>query len=200
MTSNTPEPQDPRPEGPMGRQGPYDKPGDPYGPPGGTGAPGSPGAPGTPPGYGGPGGGGPPGYGGPGGYGAPGGYGGPEGYGGPPRSPRNGFGIAALVLGIVGVLLFWTVVGGLLLGLLAVIFGILHMRRKKSGEAAGPMGVIGLVLGALGLVGSVIILIAGVSLLNSEEFGSYRECLNDAGNDQAKIEECAREFNEDINR
>jgi hypothetical protein len=44
---------------------------------------------------------------------------------GPATRPRNGFGVAALVLGILALLLSWTIIGGVLLGALALIFGVL---------------------------------------------------------------------------
>ena len=54
----------------------------------------------------------------------------------------NGMAVAALVLGILAVVLFWTVVGGALLGLLAVVFGVIGARsieglaRRFEGEEA----------------------------------------------------------------
>lgn len=44
-------------------------------------------------------------------------------------------GVAALTLGLIGAVLFWTVLGGVVLGLLALIFGIVGYRRGKRGEA-----------------------------------------------------------------
>ena len=41
------------------------------------------------------------------------------GYGAPLRRPRNGLGIAALVLGLLALVLCWTIIGGIVLGLLA---------------------------------------------------------------------------------
>ncbi|MBW1601567.1 DUF4190 domain-containing protein [Streptomyces sp. JJ66] len=208
MSSNPPPPQDP---GPYGQNPGYGGPKDPHGgaegPGGGTG-PQDPGPGGGGYGYPGGGQGGPPRYGdggtgGPGGPGdpygpGPGGYGG-QGYGGPPPSPKNGFGIAALVLGIIAVLLFWTAIGGILLGLLAVIFGILGWRRKKRGEATnGGMSIIGLVLGAVAIIGSVIVLIAGIALFSSEEFSNLTDCLQQAET-QAEIDECEQEFNRQFN-
>ncbi len=51
------------------------------------------------------------------------GAGAPDAHGYPPPPPRNGVGIAALVLGIVAFLSSWTVIGGILFGLLAIILG-----------------------------------------------------------------------------
>ncbi|MFH8596765.1 DUF4190 domain-containing protein [Streptomyces rimosus] len=75
------------------------------------------------------------------------------------RPPRNGMGITALVLGIVSlvlgvlVFLFWMT---WLPGLLAVIFGIIGMRRDRKGLATnGSVAMVGTSLGALGLVVSI---------------------------------------------
>ncbi|WP_320781216.1 DUF4190 domain-containing protein [Streptomyces sp. CRN 30] len=118
---------------------------------------------------------------------------------GPAAGQRNGFGIAALVLGLLAAVLFWTVIGGIALGVLAVVFGILGHRRKKRGIASnGAMALIGAVLGALALIASSLILAAGVSLLNSDEFKSYSDCVEHA-NTQAEREQCAEDFERDAN-
>ncbi|MGX1274161.1 DUF4190 domain-containing protein [Streptomyces phaeoluteigriseus] len=118
---------------------------------------------------------------------------------GPTTGYRNGFGIAALVLGILAVVLFWTVIGGIVLGLLALILGILGHRRARRGLATnGVMAIVGAVTGALGLIGSAVILILGVSLLNSDEFKNYSDCVEHADT-QAEREQCARDFDRDVN-
>ncbi len=76
--------------------------------------------------------------------------------------PRNGFGITALVLALVGLvfgLVPFTGFLALILGLLAVLFGLLGWSRTRHGVATNPkMTVIGTVLGvgaaALGIWGS----------------------------------------------
>jgi hypothetical protein len=134
------------------------------------------------------------------------GYGGPAGHDQPTRhgqpagtgERRNGFGIAALVLGIVGVLLFWTALGGIVLGLLAVIFGVLGFRRGRRGVATnGTMAVIGAVLGALALVVSSVLLAMGVAVINSDEFKSYQDCIEQA-NSQSERQDCARDFDREV--
>ncbi len=80
------------------------------------------------------------------------------GYGGYPtaRPRRNGMGTAALVLGILAlvlvVLIFFSPLGALL-GLLAVIFGIVGILRANRGEADNRgQAVAGLVTGVVALV------------------------------------------------
>lgn len=114
----------------------------PSGPLGDTGQPGPPAGYGNPPaGYGTP----PPGYGTPPqGYGAP--YGGGA-YGGA-VPPRNGLGTAALILGIIAIPGILTVVLGILLGLLALIFGIIGRKRYSRREATnGGAALAGAILG-----------------------------------------------------
>ncbi|MER7518011.1 DUF4190 domain-containing protein [Streptomyces sp. NPDC126499] len=81
----------------------------------------------------------------------------------PYAQPQNGLGVAALVLGIVGVLfgilpfLFWL---GAILGVLAVVFGIIGAGRAGKGLATNKgMAVTGAVLGGVALVASLAWLI-----------------------------------------
>ncbi|PJE95681.1 hypothetical protein CUT44_22230 [Streptomyces carminius] len=109
-------------------------------------------------------------------------------------------GIAALVLGILALVTFWTVLGGILLGVAAIVFGIIGYRRKKRGEATnGAMALIGAIAGALGLVASGLILAAGVSILNSEEFDNYRDCM-EAANSTSEERQCAEDFGDEANQ
>jgi hypothetical protein len=90
----------------------------------------------------------------PGGYGY--GYGAPQGYGGySPPPPSNGLAVAALVLGIVGLL------GGIIpilgwfaspFALAAVGFGIAGLSRAKTIQKGRGLAVGGLVTGVLALV------------------------------------------------
>jgi uncharacterized membrane protein len=113
---------------------------------------------------------------------------------------RNGFGIAALVLGLVGIAVFWTVIGGIVLGLLALVFGILGYRRKKRALATnGVMALVGAVAGALALIASSVVLAAGVAVFNSDEFKSYSDCVEHADT-ASEREQCARDFEKDANR
>ena len=120
-------------------------------------------------------------------------------YGSVQRGPaRNGLGIAALVLGILGLVTSIFVVGGAL-GLLAIILGALGLSRVKRGEATnGGMAIAGIVLGVLALAIAALVAFGLASFLNSPEFSSVRECLADAGNDQAAIDACAEQFETEV--
>ncbi|WP_030617419.1 DUF4190 domain-containing protein [Streptomyces sclerotialus] len=77
-----------------------------------------------------------------------------------PQAARNGLGVTALVLGVIGVLsglipfFFW--LAGLL-GLLALIFGLIGRGRAKRGQATNKgVALAGVLLGIAALVASVI--------------------------------------------
>ncbi|MCF2435064.1 DUF4190 domain-containing protein [Streptomyces thinghirensis] len=111
----------------------------------------------------------------------------------------NGLAIAALVLGILAVLLFWTVVGVVVLGLLALILGIVGARRARGGRAPhGKMSVVGAVLGVLGVIASAVIIAIGASILNSDEFKDFDDCVQHADT-QSERDACAEDFNQDVN-
>ncbi|KWX68606.1 DUF4190 domain-containing protein [Mycobacterium sp. NAZ190054] len=140
-------------------------------------------------------------------YGAYGGYGGYGGYGEfpppVPAPPRNGLGTAALVLAIVGLLLCWTVAGGVLLGIAAIVLGFLARGRVKRGEATnGGVALAGIVLGAVAIVASLVIVAIyatlGVALFKDLGGGDYVECLQRAGSDQQAVQQCADEFTQRV--
>lgn len=116
-------------------------------------------------------------------------------YGGATGPRRNGLGVAALVLGVLAVLTCWTVIGGIVLGLIAIVLGVLGRGRARRREADnGGMALAGLVLGVVGLALSAALVAFGLSLLNSPEGQQYQDCLQSAGTDQVAVEQCARQF------
>lgn len=76
------------------------------------------------------------------------------GYGAPPVRRRNGMGVAALVWGIVGILLFPPC------SILAIVFGRIGLNRVARGEATNRgvaqagfvLGIVGLLLFIVGLI------------------------------------------------
>ncbi|CAN3128932.1 DUF4190 domain-containing protein [Mycobacterium sp. smrl_JER01] len=130
----------------------------------------------------------------------------PGGYGYPapaPSAPKNGLGTGALVLAIVGLLLCWTVVGGVLLGIAAIVMGFLARGRVARGEADnGGVALAGIVLGAVAIVASLVLVAIyatlGVALFNDLGGGDYIDCLQRAGSDQAAVQRCADEFSQRV--
>lgn len=70
--------------------------------------------------------------------------------GGP--APSKGLAVTALVLGILGLLLCWVPIVGVALAILAIVFGIVAVRRP----AGKGMAITGLVLGVLALIAGAI--------------------------------------------
>ncbi|MFE6976859.1 DUF4190 domain-containing protein [Streptomyces sp. NPDC057682] len=91
-------------------------------------------------------------------------YAGYPGYTGYPANgwgpaPANGLGIASLVLGIISVVLFCLWGLGIVLGVLALIFGLIGRGRAKRGEADNAgVALAGIILGSVGMVVSAAFL------------------------------------------
>lgn len=114
---------------------------------------------------------------------------------------RNGMGIAALILGLFALALSWTILGGILLGILALIFGLIGRSRAKRGEATnGGVSVAGVVLGIVGLLISVGLILFGISLINSPAGKDLRQCIEQSHGDAAAIQDCEKEFQRDVQR
>ncbi|HET6562351.1 MAG TPA: DUF4190 domain-containing protein [Marmoricola sp.] len=123
----------------------------------------------------------------------------PGGYYEQPQKRGSGMAIAALILGVLALLTCWTVLGGILFGLVAIILGFVASRRAKRGEAGGrAMAIIGIVTGLLGLIISVVIVVAIGAFWNSDSVQDYRNCLEQAGSDQAALSACEEDFSDDI--
>jgi hypothetical protein len=105
-----------------------------------------------------------------GGYG--GGYGGAPSYGSAPAagSGSNPMAIVALVLGILSILTacFWFVAAPL--GIAAIVLGFLGRGKAKRGQARqGGLALAGIITGAIGLLLTIGLTIAGISLLSQFE-------------------------------
>lgn len=91
-----------------------------------------------------------------------GGYPGYDAYGGQQPwgpQPSNGLGTAALVLGIISVVGFCLYGLNIILGILALIFGIIGLGRAKRGEATNRgMAIAGIITGSVGIVVGATIL------------------------------------------
>ena len=82
---------------------------------------------------------------------------GQPGYGAGP-TPTNGLAIAALVLGILALLTFFTIFGGILLGLLAIVLGAIGVSKSKQLNGSGKgLAIGGIVTGVIGALLSLLI-------------------------------------------
>ncbi len=117
----------------------------------------------------------------------------------PPASPKNGMGIAALILGIVSVLAFWTFGFGILLGIVAVILGVVGRNRAKRLEATNKgVATTGLVFGILGIIAGAVFIALSVWVFNEVGVQDLTNCLSNAGGDQAAIEQCQQQFTSNL--
>jgi len=126
----------------------------------------------------------------------------PQQYSGyPPQSmgPRNGMGTASLVVAILALLSSWSVVGGIILGLAALVIGLVARGRVKRGEATnGGVAIAGIVLGVLALVVGVACIPAWAYLWKDVGGSDYVSCLQQAGSDAAKQQQCEQQFQQHL--
>ncbi len=107
--------------------------------------------------------------------------------------------VTALVLGLIALIGSVTVVVGILFGLIAIILGFIASGKAKRGQGGGRgMAIAGIITGMLGVVVAIGLIALGASLLNSDTGQNLRDCLQDAGSDQAAIDECERDFQDDL--
>jgi hypothetical protein len=116
-------------------------------------------------------------------------------YGAPAAVGRNAMGTAGLALGIVAIVLSWTVVGGIILGILAIIFGIVGRSRVKRGEADNrrPANA-GIITGVVAIVLAGGLIALGVSIVNSPAGKNLQECLKNANGNKAAVSQCDTQY------
>jgi hypothetical protein len=120
----------------------------------------------------------------------------------PPAQPvrrRNGVGTAALVVGIVSLVLAVLVIFALLaipLGIIAAILGGIGMSRASKGQADNRgQALTGLITGVLSIVVAVAIGISfvGQIVYNRSDLRKFGTCMNDSDNDTDRAR-CFREL------
>lgn len=119
----------------------------------------------------------------------------------PTTGHRNGIGIAALIVGILALITAVTVIGGIVLGILAICFGAVGRGRARRGEATNEgVALGGLVIGALGLALSIVLVAAGASLFfhHKKQFENLQACDKQATT-QAQRDSCNRQFQNSVN-
>jgi len=113
----------------------------------------------------------------------------------PPTGPKNGLGVAALVIAIVALVSVWSVFGGVILGLVAVVIGFAARGRVKRGEAInGGVAIAGIVLGFLAIVVGLLFIPIWIGVFKYVGGTDYVDCLSKAGSDQNAIQKCADQF------
>ncbi|MGW4354194.1 DUF4190 domain-containing protein [Nocardia sp. NPDC004582] len=113
---------------------------------------------------------------------------------------RKGMAITALVFGIIGLLTFWTVlftIVGLICGLVAIVLGLLAVLKARRGAAGGfGMALAGAIMGVISLIGGVVVGVLVWTVFKDTGATDFVACVRDANGDQAKIDQCQREFDQ----
>ncbi|MGI8626516.1 MAG: DUF4190 domain-containing protein [Geodermatophilaceae bacterium] len=112
-------------------------------------------------------------------YGAQSPYGSPpppgqlQGYGRP--AARNGLAITSMVLGILALATSWLSLPGVILGIVAIIFGGIALARARSDRVSNKgMAIAGLVTGILGLAIGTVLLVRGFQIASecTDQYGA----------------------------
>ncbi|MDW3212862.1 MAG: DUF4190 domain-containing protein [Ilumatobacteraceae bacterium] len=84
------------------------------------------------------------------------------------KGPTNGAATAAVVMGSVGVAIAWIpfiVVFGAVLAVLALVFGIIGIKRSRVSDVGRGASIAGIVMGSLGIAASVVGVLLSITVL-----------------------------------
>ncbi len=86
--------------------------------------------------------------------------------GAPGYAPKqtNGLAVASLVLGILALLLFFTIWLPFILGVLAIVFGAVAISKAKRGAGNKGIAIAGLVCGTIGIVAAILFIVLIVAV------------------------------------
>ncbi|MEJ2867179.1 DUF4190 domain-containing protein [Actinomycetospora sp. OC33-EN08] len=129
-----------------------------------------------------------------------------------PPKPKNGMGTAALVFGILALITCWVPVVGLVLGLLAIIFGVIGRGRVRRQQATnGGVALTGLWLGVISFVLNIIatvvlggLFLAFLGIGGGATLQQYQDCVANAPNagTPAQVQEafaqCQQQFSSQL--
>jgi hypothetical protein len=125
----------------------------------------------------------------------------PPAYYGPPQpvAPKNGLGIAALVLAVVALLSVATVFAPIALGTVAVVIGLVgHARAKRGIADNGGVAIAGIVLGALAIVVGLAFIAIWTTVWKDVRGGDYIDCMQRAGENRVAQQHCADQFRNSV--
>ncbi|MCV7422772.1 DUF4190 domain-containing protein [Mycobacterium yunnanensis] len=109
--------------------------------------------------------------------------------------PRNGTGTAALAVAVAGLALCWSVLGGLVCGVVALILGGVGRARATRREADnGPVAAAGMALGTVAVVASVAFAVIWGLAWRDSGGAAYVDCAVKAGDDRAAAQACTDEW------
>lgn len=110
----------------------------------------------------------------------------PQAYG--PRKARNGLAITSMVLGILALVTCWLTFPGIVLGILAVIFGGVGIARARGDRVSNMgMAIAGLITGIIGAVIGTVLFIFAFQIASDcqDQFGTQitdqelQQCIQD---------------------
>jgi hypothetical protein len=88
-----------------------------------------------------------------------------------PGQPQNGLGTAAMVLGIIALVLFFTIFIGVVCGVLAIVFGAIGRARVRRGQATNHgQATAGLVTGTIAVLAAILLFVALVPAGGNNHF------------------------------
>ncbi len=102
-----------------------------------------------------------------------------------PVKPKNGLGIASLVVAAVALVSVWSVLGGVILGIIAAALGFAARTRVARGEANNDaVAVAGIMLGIVSIVVALLFVPVWVGLIQVQiRQSNYHSCVAKAGSD-----------------
>ena len=112
---------------------------------------------------------------------------------------RNGTGTAALVVALAGLALCWSVVAGIVCGVVALALGVIGRGRVARGEANnGAIATAGTALGLMAIIASVAFAVVWAFVWRDSGGDRYLDCAVEAGNDQRAVQACIDTWMGDI--
>ena len=120
-------------------------------------------------------------------------------YGHPVGSrPKNGLGLASLILGVVGLLACWLLGIGLLPGLVGLVLGIVALRRVRRGIATNRgVAITGVVLSVLAVIASAVFLALYIWVFGSGG-QEYADCVAASDGSDAAVQQCTQQYSDDL--
>jgi Domain of unknown function (DUF4190) len=125
----------------------------------------------------------------------------PSYYVGPqqPAPPKNGLGVASLILAVVGLLGVATVFAPIGLGIVAVVLGFVGHGRAKRGTADNAgVAIAGIVLGGLAVVVGLAFIAIWMTVWKDVRGDDYIECSQKAGSNHVLQQQCADQFRQSL--
>jgi hypothetical protein len=115
--------------------------------------------------------------------------------------PRNGLGTAALAVAIVGLATCWSILGGVVCGVVAVVLGVMGRGRASRAEADnGAIATAGIALGGLAVVVSLAFVAIWGYAWRDVGGAGYLDCAMRAGSDQTAVNACTDAWLDEIQK